>query len=381
MSARVAHIALFVSNLTGGGAQRKMVALANAFVERGHRVDLVTAEDRGELGERLDARVRVRSLENRLTRLPGVRGKKRRRMLAATRPLARYLRQERPQVLMSTSDSVNVAAVLGHRLARSASRLVLRIDNPISRSPAQRGTWSQRRRERRVRALFPRADCVLAISHGVGEDLLRHGGCRPERLRVIHNPAVDADLEKRALEAPGHPWLATPGPPVVLGVGRLVPQKDFETLLRAFARVRAECEARLVILGEGRERDRLQASAEALGIAADTSLPGAHPNPIAVMARAAVFALSSAWEGFGNVLVEALATGCPVVSTDCPSGPREILEDGRYGRLVPPGDAPALADAILDCLRDPGDREARRRRARDFSVEVVADRYLEVLLA
>ncbi len=167
---------------------------------------------------------------------------------------------------------------------------------------------------------------------------------------------------------------------MVLGVGRLVPQKDFPTLLRAFARVRATTEARLLVLGEGRELERLQALAEELGIARDVALPGFDPNPVSAMARAAVFVLSSAWEGFGNVLVEALATGCPVVSTDCPSGPSEILEGGRYGRLVPVGDVSAMADAIGACLRDPGDSDVRRRRAREFTVEIVGERYLAVLL-
>ena len=375
-----AHIALLIANLGGGGAQRKMVSLANAFVARGHRVDLLTAEDGGVLHDRVDPRVQIRSFENFRTRLPGIAGTKRRRMLAAVAPLARYLREEKPRVLMSTSDSVNVAAVRAHARAGSDARLVLRIDNQIARSPDVAGSRSQRRRERRVRRYFPCADFVVAISHGVGEDVLRHGGCRPEQLRVLHNPSVDPGLAKRALEPPGHPWLEGPGPPVVLGVGRLVPQKDFVTLLDAFAKVRAETAARLVILGEGREYERLRAHAEALGIARDVSLAGFHPNPVAAMARAGVFVLSSAWEGFGNVVVEALATGCPVVSTNCPSGPSEILEDGRFGQLVPVGDADGLAQGILTCLRDPGDREARRARAQEFSVDVVAERYLDVLL-
>jgi glycosyltransferase involved in cell wall biosynthesis len=381
MSSRApAHIALFIANLGGGGAQRKMVALANAFVQRGHRVDLLTAEDGGVLHGELDPRIRARSLQNVWTRLPGIAGKKRRRMLAATLPLARYLRVERPDTLMSSSDSVNVAAVLAQHLAGSGARLVLRIDNQLARSPDQADTWSQRRRMRRVRRLFPRADRIIAISHGVGEDVLRQHGCEPSRLHVIHNPSVDENLEMRAHEPPGHAWLAAAGPPVVLGAGRLVPQKDFPTLLRAFALVRAETDARLVILGEGREHQSLQALADELGVAADVSLPGFDANPIAAMAKAAVFVLSSAWEGFGNVLVEALATGCPVVSTRCPSGPEEILEGGRLGRLVPVGDAAALAEGILACLHDPGDREARRRRAQDFTLEVVAERYLAVLL-
>jgi glycosyltransferase involved in cell wall biosynthesis len=375
-----AHIALVIANLGGGGAQRKMVTLANAFVARGHRVDLVLAESGGVLHDRVDPRVEVRCLENVLTRLPFIADAKRRRMLAATWPLSRYLREARPRVVISSSDSVNVATVLAHRLARSSARLVLRIDNQLTRSGEVSGTWSQRRRMRRVRNLFPRADRLIAISHGLGEDVLRQGGCRPAQLHVIHNPAVDASLAQRALEPTAHRWLREPGPPVVLAVGRLVPQKDLPTLLRAFARMRQKTEARLLVLGDGREHERLRALASELGVATDVDLPGFDPNPIAAMARASVFVLSSAWEGFGNVLVEALAVGCPVVSTDCPSGPDEILDGGRYGRLVPVGDPAALADAILATLREPGDPELRRRRAQEFSVDVVAERYLAVLL-
>jgi glycosyltransferase involved in cell wall biosynthesis len=375
-----AHIALFIANLGGGGAQRKMVTLGNAFVGLGHRVDLVLAEDGGVLHDRVDSRIRVRCLESFWTRLPGIAGKKRRRMLAAARPLARYLRQEEPDVMMSTSDSVNVTAVLARRRAGVSTRLVLRIDNQLTRSPDVVDTGSHRRRMRRVRKLFPKADRIIAISHGVGEDVIAQGGCAPSQLFVIHNPAVDAELEKRALEAPGHRWLTDGGAPVVLGVGRLVPQKDFETLLRAFVRVRAEVPARLLILGEGREHERLRELARELGVEDDVELPGFDPNPISAMARSAVFVLSSAWEGFGNVVVEALATGCPVVSTDCPSGPGEILDGGRYGPLVPVGDEEALARATVETLRDPGDADARRARAATFGVDVVAERYLEVLL-
>jgi glycosyltransferase involved in cell wall biosynthesis len=375
-----AHIALVIANLGGGGAQRQMVTLANAFVGLGHRVDLLLAEGGGVLHDRVDPRIAVHCFENAFTRLPLVANKKRRRMLMAIRPLARYLREARPRVVMSTSDSVNVAVVIAHRLARSPARLVLRIDNQLTRSAEVEGTWSQRRRMRRVRQLFPRADRLIAISHGLGEDILRQRACQPSQLHVIHNPAIDASIEKRALELPAHPWPRGPAPPVVLGVGQLVPQKDYPTLLRAFARVRAKTAARLLILGVGREQERLRALAIELGIADDADLPGFDPNPIAAMARAAVLVLSSAWEGFGNVLVEALAVGCPVVSTDCPSGPREILDGGRFGHLVAVGDEVALAGAIEASLRDPGDPDARRQRALEFSAEVVAERYLQVLL-
>jgi len=180
-----------------------------------------------------------------------------------------------------------------------------------------------------------------------------------------------------------HPWFAPGAPPVVLGVGRLAPQKDFPTLIRAFARVRAERAARLMILGDGKTPDRraeLLALADELGVAEEVALPGFQPNPFAYMARASLFVLSSAWEGLPGVLVQALACGCPVVSTDCPSGPAEILEQGQYGRLVAVGDEVALADAMRSTLDNPPERDRLRDRGAAFSVDLSIDRHLEVLL-
>ena len=375
------RLALLIADLEGGGAQRTMVTLANAFAGRGHLVDLLAVRAVGPLRDKLAAGVRLLPLDGWPTRLPLVATHKRRRLLASAPLLAAYLRRERPRTLMSTSHSVNVAACLAVSLSRSATRLVLRIDSQLSRAPELEGTRRQRRRLRRARRHFPRADAVIAISRGVGADLAARTRIEPRRIHAIHNPVVTPELADRASKPTRQAWLSDPGPPVVLAVGRLVEQKDYPTLLRAFARVRAVREARLLILGEGRERARLEALIRELDIAADVSLPGFDPNPPAAMSRARVLALSSAWEGFGNVLVEALFCGCPVVSTDCPSGPAEILEGGRHGALTPVGDDAALARAILDTLEQPPAAEALRARARSFCVDRVADRYLEVLLA
>lgn len=230
-----------------------------------------------------------------------------------------------------------------------------------------------------ARRFFPRADAVVASSRGVAEDLARAAGLPRERIVPIHNPVRIGEVRWRAREPAGHPWLDGAGPPVVLAAGKLKPQKDFPTLLRAFARLRRRREVRLVVLGEGAGRPGLLALARELGVAADVALPGFVSNPFAFMARSALFALSSAWEGFANVIVEALACGCPVVSTDCPSGPSEILEGGRFGRLVPVGDPEALAEAMRGTLEAPPDPEALRKRAEEFGIELVAERYAAVL--
>jgi glycosyltransferase involved in cell wall biosynthesis len=187
----------------------------------------------------------------------------------------------------------------------------------------------------------------------------------------------------KASEPVSHPWFTPGQPPVILGVGRLTPQKDFPTLLRAFALVRRQRPARLVIVGEGRTeaKEALLRLAIELGCPDDVSLPGFTHNPFCFMANASVFVLSSLHEGLPGVLIQALACGVPVVSTDCPSGPREILEGGRHGRLVALGDFAAMADAITEALERPGDGAARMARGRQFSVERAVDRYLGLLSA
>jgi len=254
--------------------------------------------------------------------------------------------------------------------------------NPLSHQVVQRSkrwNWRWRFLPPLIRGVYPWADAIVAVSNGVADDLSSTAGIARKRITTIYNPVVTPGLQEKARATLNHPWFAPGSPPVVLGVGRLAAEKDFPTLLKAFARVRAVRKARLMILGEGRERATLEALAHELGVATDVELPGFVDNPFAYMARAAVFVLSAVWEGFGNVVVEAMACGCPVVSTDCPSGPAEIMDGGAYGSLVPVGDDAALAKAILSVLETPPDLERLRARAALFSVDRAADQYLEVL--
>jgi glycosyltransferase involved in cell wall biosynthesis len=213
----------------------------------------------------------------------------------------------------------------------------------------------------------------------VRNDIAALTGLSRRRIVVIPNPVVTAELLDQARCPLDHPWFHPSAPPVVMGVGRLTRQKDFPTLLHAFAAVRASRPCRLVILGEGRDRPALAALAAALNINLDVDLPGFIPNPYAYMARAAAFVLSSAWEGSPNVLTEALALGTPVVATDCPSGPREILQHGRLGRLVPIGRPEAMADAIAAILDNPPLRKACREVLVRYAAPASAQRYLAVM--
>jgi glycosyltransferase involved in cell wall biosynthesis len=362
-------VALFFA-ATGGGVQRGRVTIANALAERGVHVTCVMPQAEGPFLERLSPDVTMVDLG---TRQP----------IQLVLRLARWLRSARPAALIASQQHAIIAAVWARRLAGGKTSVIAIQHNTLS-------ALCRHSRRRAVRWLLPTAarlffrwaDQVCAVSHGVAEDLAAMTGIPVSDIRIVHNPTVTPELLEQAKEASGHPWFdadRADRPPVILGVGTLIPFKDFPLLIRAFARLRRMRPARLVILGEGDERTRLERLARDLGVVADVDLPGFEPNPYKFMARADVFAVSSRVEGMPNAIIEALACGCPVVSTDCPSGPAEILQNGKYGRLVPMGDEAALAQAIAGTLQASPDPHDLRRRATDFSVERATDRYLQLL--
>lgn len=302
-----------------------------------------------------------------------------RHVLSALPALVRYLRRERPVALLSDKDRVNRTAILARSLARSRSRLVVRLGTTLSRNLESRGPverWVQRRS---VRWLYRQADRLLVPSQGVADDLADHTGFPSEQISVVRSPIVTQSLAEQALLQPGHPWFADPSAPVILGVGELGYRKDFETLIRAFARLRARRPCRLIILGRGRRRERLESLARELGVDDDLDLPGFESNPYAFMARADLFVLSSRWEGMPVALVEALACRTPVVSTDCPSGPREVLEGRSVGELVPVEDDQAMAGAMEAMLDRRVPAAALDAAVAEYRVGRSAAAYLRVL--
>jgi glycosyltransferase involved in cell wall biosynthesis len=219
---------------------------------------------------------------------------------------------------------------------------------------------------------------VVAVSQGAADDIARSSGVPRERVRVIYNPVITPTLLQQIGQTPDHPWFAPGQPPVILGVGRLTAAKDFPTLIRAFAEVRRHRNVHLMIVGEGEERGRLEALVRELGLDEVVSLPGYKENAGAYMAKSALFVLSSAWEGLPTVLIEALAAGARVVSTDCPSGPREILQQGRLGTLVPVGDVARLAEAMISSL-DRGPSTDPAEGLLPFTSDVAVDEYLRLI--
>lgn len=293
--------------------------------------------------------------------------------------LIRYLRRARPEIVLAAGYRYNALALDAKRWAGVRLRVYASIHENVSAGSQDIDPAKRSRRFRAIAQSYPAADGVIAVSQGVAEDLIHAIGLPQSIIKVLYNPVVPSDVMERAQDAITHPWLVDHARSVILGVGRLERQKDFSTLMRAFARVSKQRPFRLIILGEGSQRKNLESLAGELGIADMVSMPGHVPNPYAYMARCDLFVLSSLWEGFGNVLAEALAVGIPVISTDCPSGPREILADGAYGPLVTVGDDVALADAILKVVDNPQPSQRLRARALAFSSRACVDAYIDYL--
>jgi glycosyltransferase involved in cell wall biosynthesis len=363
------RIAVLASFSGTGGVERMLVNLLHGFVALGREVDLLTIRAASPYLDDLPPGVQHIDLGTRHS-------------LTAVGALARRLRSEPPAVLLAAKDRAGRAAVRARRRAGSATPIVMRLGTNLAAALSGRQPLQRWLRVTAVRRGWRHIDHIVAVSAGVAADTAAIADYPGGRISVIHNPVITAALRARAAEPCPHPWLAAEAQaaaPVILGAGRLERQKDFPTLLRAFAALRAERPARLVILGEGAWREELTALAAKLGVAAEVDLPGFASNPYPYLANARVFALSSAWEGSPNVLTEAMALGTPVVATDCPSGPREILADGRYGPLVPVGDAPALAAGLATALAAPVAPEALRGAVRDYDVMRSAERYLALL--
>jgi glycosyltransferase involved in cell wall biosynthesis len=362
----VPDLAVLISLSGEGGVERMVLNLVCELARLGLSIDLlVIREESAHLAD-LPPGVNLVRLGTRHSAL-------------SVAPLARYLAAHRPPVLLAAKDRAGRAALAARRRAGVATRIFIRLGTTLSQALEGRSRLRKWLRYRPLRRAYPQADGIIAVSQGVADDVRTITGLVGARIHVIRNPVISPELDAHAAEPPAHPWLADDGEPVVMGMGRLTRQKDFPTLVRAFARLRERRPGRLVILGEGADRAALSELVRELGIHEHVLMPGFQANPYAWLSRARLFVLSSLWEGSPNALTEALALGIPVVSTDCRSGPREVLDGGRFGPLVPPGDVAALAEAMERTLAEPLPADVLRSAVQDYRAEVSARRYLEVM--
>ncbi len=396
--ARQKHLAIFIPSLEGGGVARVMLHLAKAFVASGHQVDLLLCETKGAFLDTVPPTIKIIDLKpssSFMSRflilagnptliltllLPILLAKKPPKTILYLSDLTTYLVREQPDALLSAKTHANLVAIWAKSQAVSQTRVVVSERSTMSTVIQNSQKWRWRFAQPLIQNFYPKADLVTAVSDGVANDVSSCAGLAQTSVTTIYNPILTDHIDTQAHLPVSHPWLETDTIPIILGVGRLVPAKDFATLIKAFARIHATRPARLIILGEGRERQPLESLATQLGIASDFLLPGFENNPYAYMSRATVFVLSSLLEGLPNALIEALACGCPVVSTNCRSGPQEILANGDFGALVPVGDDHAMADAILATMEHPPNKERLRSRAAEFDIDTIAEQYLQALL-
>lgn len=360
------HLGLILSTLGVGGTQRVMLYLMAGFLKVGYEVDAVVVNARGPFIDHIPAGVNLVDLGVKQT-------------LYSVPMLIRYLRENRPQAILSGLTHVNLAAIAARWLSGIKTRLVV----------SERSNLTEKRKESMklmdkisfflINYFYPLADAVVCVSQDAANDLKETTRLDPKKVFTIYNPLPVNEVRKLAQQKIEHPWFNEKRMPIILAVGRLSRPKDYPTLIKAFNIFRTRREVKLIIIGEGEERPAIEQYVSSSPFLSDIALLGSISNPYPYMAGTDVFVLSSAWEGFPNVLVEALACGATVVSTDCHSGPAEILDNGKYGRLVPVGDPQALADAIELSLDHPFPAEQGIARARDFSVEKAARQYLKVL--
>jgi len=403
---RKLHIAFAIPSLASGGAGRVILAIARGLVARGHRIDIVMFRTSIHHPEEVADKARLFVVDDepdRTTKLkPGYAALRERMMPVESRckrfgwlrlaralrwhplvlptrvqhrqacQMANYIDEQKPDIVFTTLTRSVLSALFARHL----------LDNPPPVIPIIQGVIEEHRRHKQIRyrALFPGAAHVVAVSNGVADSVADRIGMPKERVTTIYNPVASLELDVLKSQMPDHPWLKDQGPPIILGCGRLIELKGFAVLIKAFARLVEQRQCRLIILGKGPQQKELEALVARLGLQGKASLPGHTDNPFAFMSRAALFVLSSRTEGLPTAIIEALACGCPCVSTDCPSGPAEILQGGAIGPLVPVGDHAALADAIARTLDNPPDKRKLTTRAGFFSTERAVKMYENLML-
>lgn len=357
-------VAIYIHDLSPGGVERQTLALALELQQRGVDITLVVHQMRGELLPLLPSSVPVVNLHAART-------------LHDVGRLRHFLREAKPDILMANVDHNNVAAALAKALSGTSTKLVICQHNPLSAEYHATVNWTHRLVPLAYRLLASRINHAVAVSNGIARELQHDAGLPASKITTIYNAVIGSDFASRASQPVTHPWLVNKTCPVFVSAGRLVEMKDHRNLLHAFAQLRSTQPARLMVLGVGPMLAELQALAIALDVADDVEFAGFVANPLPYMRAADAFVLSSRSEGFGNVLVEAMGCGTPILSTNCPHGPADILSHGEYGILVPPRDSDALATGMARILaeRSAWSPERLRNRAAAFSYATCADSY------
>ncbi|HBE16100.1 MAG TPA: glycosyl transferase [Cyanobacteria bacterium UBA11149] len=368
---KLPRIAFIIPDLDGGGLQRVALNLLQGLAMKGIPLDLVVAKAEGQFLDDIPAGVRVIDFDIPIQpRLSSC--------LRVISPLIGYLREEKPEVLVCHLFTCNVVAAFAKIISLSSVKLAFVEHISLSDKQNRRNQLQEELLPLAMRCIYPKIDRIIAVSKGLARELESYLHLQPGWIKTIYNPVWNPHLLIEAESNLDHPWFGEKEVPIILGVGRLVQQKDFPTLIQAFAKVRQRQPSRLVILGDGGERNYLMKMVDDLGIEDDVDLVGFVNNPYPYMAQSSVFVLSSICEGLPTVLIEAMALGTSVVSTNCPSGPAEILDNGKYGELVAVGDSEAMAEAILRVLTG-NTKSVDSDWLQQFTLEAATENYLNIM--
>jgi len=375
-------ISAFIYGLTWGGATRRLISLLEGLSQKGHQIELVVVDTTGPLVHHIPKGINLVSLRPRLLGPVFTLLSRRTRMSLSKFALARYLRRCDADIFLSAANHAHITALSAKKLSGSNVPFVLRLSSHVTASLKKSKKLSKRIRFLQAKRLYPLADRVIAVSHGVADDLVDTLHIKREKVRVVYNPVITKQLLEMTKDVPQHPWLrehrGQRRVPVLVAAGRLRKQKGFDIIIKAVSLIISRRPVRLIILGEGKYRKKLEKLIDRLGLNDAVDMPGYVANPVAFMARADLFCHASTFEGLPGVVIEALATGCPVVCTDSPGGASEILGYGRYGILVTVGDQNAFAQGILKGLDKSWNRDELISRAMEFSLKSAIRGYLEV---
>tara|TARA_B100000886_G_C20404714_1_gene484202 strand:+ start:436 stop:1539 length:1104 start_codon:yes stop_codon:yes gene_type:complete len=360
-------ISLFIPSLQAAGAEKIVVNLANSFSEKGYDIDLVVLKNTGYYFKKINSKVKIINLKTS-------------RALFALYPLIKYLKKNNPDVLLSSLSHLNIISIIAGLFNKNKTKVLVVEHNDLRNDFKRKFNLKKKLVSLLILITYRKAYKVIAVSNGVLEYILSIVDLDISKIKVIHNPIFEQSIIKMSKDRADHKWLINKNKPVILGVGRLTEQKNFELLIKAFVEVRKKIDTRLIIIGDGHLKNNLMSLIDSLELQNYVSLPGFVKNPYAFMANSSLFVLSSNYEGFGNVIVEAMACGTPIVSTDCFSGPSEILQNGYWGTLVPVKNLSALANAIIDTLNK---KEYPNviKRAKDFSIDLKVDEYLKTMFS